>query len=68
MHGGQSVPHFDYAMAEGVIKTYAKEQRSVFCACLRIAGVGRGRRGGTGRETAVGVRPSMAEPMLWAAR
>jgi Oxygen-sensitive ribonucleoside-triphosphate reductase len=24
MHGGQSVPHFDFAMAEGVIKTYRK--------------------------------------------
>lgn len=24
-HGGQSVPNFDYAMAEGVRKTYAKE-------------------------------------------
>lgn len=25
MHGGQSVPNFDYAMAEGVAKTYVKE-------------------------------------------
>ena len=24
MHGGQSVPHFDYAMAGGVTKTYAQ--------------------------------------------
>lgn len=38
MHGGQSVPHFDFAMAPGVTKTYAKEYRKAFCACLRIAG------------------------------
>ena len=25
MHGGQSVPNFDYAMAEGVKKTYRKQ-------------------------------------------
>ena len=25
MHGGQSIPNFDYAMADGVKKTYAKE-------------------------------------------
>lgn len=25
MHGGQSIPNFDYAMAEGVIKTFNKE-------------------------------------------
>lgn len=63
MHGGQSVPHFDYAMAEGVIKTYAKEYRKAFCACLRIAG---GLDAGAAEELAgklldaVGVRPSMA--------
>lgn len=38
MHGGQSVPHFDFAMASGVAKTYDKEYRKAFCACLRIAG------------------------------
>lgn len=63
MHGGQSVPHFDYAMAEGVIKTYAKEYRKAFCACLRIAG---GLDATAAEELAgklldaVGVRPSMA--------
>ena len=63
MHGGQSVPHFDYAMAEGVIKTYAKEYRKAFCACLRIAG---GLDAAAAEELAgklldaVGVRPSMA--------
>ena len=25
MHGGQSVPNFDYAMAEGVVRTFRKE-------------------------------------------
>lgn len=63
MHGGQSVPHFDYAMAEGVIKTYAKEYRKAFCACLRIAG---GLDAAAAEKLAgklldaVGVRPSMA--------
>lgn len=63
MHGGQSVPHFDYAMAEGVIKTYAKEYRKAFCACLRIAG---GLHATAAEELAgklldaVDVRPSMA--------
>lgn len=37
MHGGQSVPHFDFAMAEGVIKTYRKEYERAFAAFLRIA-------------------------------
>ena len=63
MHGGQSVPHFDYAMAGGVIKTYAKEYRKTFCACLRIAG---GLDAAAAEELAgelldaVDVRPSMA--------
>ncbi len=38
MHGGQSIPNFDYAMAGGVIKTYKKEYRRAFTAYLRIAG------------------------------
>lgn len=38
MHGGQSVPHFDYAMAEGVIKSFRKEYGRALNACLRIAG------------------------------
>lgn len=38
MHGGQSIPHFDYAMADGVIKTYRKEYERAFTAVLRIAG------------------------------
>lgn len=37
MHGGQSVPHFDYAMAEGVIKTFRKEYERAFSAWLQIA-------------------------------
>ena len=37
MHGGQSVPHFDFAMAEGVIKTYRKEYERAFTAFVRIA-------------------------------
>lgn len=37
MHGGQSVPNFDWAMAGGVRKTFATEYRSAFSAWLRIA-------------------------------
>ena len=38
MHGGQSVPHFDYAMAGGIIKTYRKEYERAFVAFARIRG------------------------------
>lgn len=38
MHGGQSVPNFDFAMAEGIIKTYSKEYEKSFTAYLRIKG------------------------------
>lgn len=38
MHGGQSVPNFDFAMAEGIIKTYSKEYEKAFSAYLRIKG------------------------------
>ncbi len=37
MHGGQSVPNFDFAMAQGVAKTYANEYRKSFGAYLQIA-------------------------------
>ena len=37
MHGGQSVPHFDFAMSEGVIKTYRKEYERAFSSFARIA-------------------------------
>lgn len=36
MHGGQSIPNFDFAMAEGIRKTFAAEYRKHFTACLRI--------------------------------
>lgn len=36
MHGGQSVPNFDYAMAGGVVKTYSKEYLKFFAAFLQI--------------------------------
>ncbi|MBD5608501.1 MAG: anaerobic ribonucleoside triphosphate reductase [Desulfovibrio sp.] len=38
MHGGQSVPNFDWAMADGVRKTYKKEYRSALASFLRITG------------------------------
>ncbi len=37
MHGGQSVPAFDFSMAEGVAKTFAIEYRKSFAAYLHIA-------------------------------
>ena len=36
MHGGQSVPNFDYAMADGVKKTYAKEYYTWLAASMRL--------------------------------
>ena len=36
MHGGQSVPHFDYCMAGGVAKTFRKEYARALTSYLRI--------------------------------
>ena len=36
MHGGQSIPNFDYAMADGVKKTYAKEYYTWLAASMRL--------------------------------
>jgi ribonucleoside-triphosphate reductase len=36
MHGGQSVPNFDYAMARGVTKTFRKEYSKSFNAYLQV--------------------------------
>lgn len=36
MHGGQSVPNFDYAMAQGVMKTYRKEYFKMFKSYLQV--------------------------------
>ncbi len=36
MHGGQSVPIFDYAMAQGVDKTYCKEYFKALIAFLQV--------------------------------
>ena len=36
MHGGQSVPNFDYSMAEGVDKTYRKEYFKALIEFLQI--------------------------------
>lgn len=36
MHGGQSVPNFDYAMADGVRKTYKKKYRHLMNQYLQI--------------------------------
>ncbi len=37
MHGGQSVPNFDWAMAEGVRKTFKKEFKKAFSSFLCIS-------------------------------
>lgn len=37
-HGGQSVPNFDYAMAQGVRKTYKKELRKAITTSLQLKG------------------------------
>ena len=36
MHGGQSVPNFDYAMADGVRKTYKKKYRHIMEQYIKI--------------------------------
>lgn len=36
MHGGQSVPNFDYAMADGVRKTYKKKYRQLMAQYFEI--------------------------------
>ena len=36
MHGGQSIPNFDYCMAPGVAKTYRKEFRRQLTNCLEF--------------------------------
>lgn len=35
-HGGQSIPNFDYAMADGVKKTFARTYRENACKALRL--------------------------------
>jgi anaerobic ribonucleoside-triphosphate reductase len=37
MHGGQSIPNFDYAMAQGVAKTFKKEYLQALEVILRVA-------------------------------
>ena len=36
MHGGQSVPNFDYAMAQGTAKTYRKKYNDNMARCLEL--------------------------------
>ncbi|MDR2893768.1 MAG: anaerobic ribonucleoside triphosphate reductase [Deltaproteobacteria bacterium] len=36
MHGGQSVPNFDYAMSQGIVKTFRKEYQRALAAWLQI--------------------------------
>ena len=35
-HGGQSIPNFDYAMADGVKKTYKRNYYNNFAKCLEL--------------------------------
>ena len=39
MHGGQSVPNFDYCMAPGVRKTYNKEYKNALATYMQLKGV-----------------------------
>lgn len=41
MHGGQSVPNFDYAMAPGIVKTYKSEFKRAFATYLQVEAVSR---------------------------
>ncbi|WP_257936114.1 anaerobic ribonucleoside triphosphate reductase [Campylobacter lari] len=36
MHGGQSIPNFDFAMAKGVVKTFQKEHKKAINAFFEI--------------------------------
>ncbi|MCV3500529.1 anaerobic ribonucleoside triphosphate reductase, partial [Campylobacter lari] len=36
MHGGQSIPNFDFAMAKGVVKTFQKEYKKALIAFFEI--------------------------------
>ncbi len=38
MHGGQSIPNFDYSMAPGVKKTYEKEYKAALAQYLELKG------------------------------
>ncbi len=68
MHGGQSVPNFDYAMAEGVAKTYVKEYYKALKAFFQL-------KGEMGADDAdalidqikaqVRTKPSMSEPEIF---
>ncbi|MDR0397556.1 MAG: anaerobic ribonucleoside triphosphate reductase [Oscillospiraceae bacterium] len=44
-HGGQSIPNFDYALAEGVRKTYAKRYRVNLEKARELLGDGEDRKG-----------------------
>ncbi|WP_165175546.1 anaerobic ribonucleoside triphosphate reductase [Desulfovibrio sp. ZJ369] len=64
MHGGQSVPHFDYAMAGGVRKTFRKEYERALRAWLRITlGLSADEAAARTRAllTAAGGHPGMAD-------
>ena len=53
MHGGQSVPNFDYAMAQGVIKTFRKEYSRAFATYVQIT---RSLHRDEAQETAAAIR------------
>ncbi len=38
MHGGQSIPDFDFAMAPGVVKTFKKKVRSIIAGWIQLSG------------------------------
>ncbi|MBO4369545.1 MAG: anaerobic ribonucleoside triphosphate reductase, partial [Desulfovibrio sp.] len=62
MHGSQSVPNFDYAMAPGVSKTFIKEYRQAFSAYLSITnGIERAR---AKEKTNTFLKMSMVTPTM----
>jgi len=66
-HGGQSIPNFDYALADGVRKTFAKEYRTHLVQALEFALDGKGADIGRAEETIKaelagrGLRPEMGD-------
>jgi ribonucleoside-triphosphate reductase len=60
MHGGQSIPNFDYAMADGVRKTYKKKYRHIMKQYLQIR---YGMSAEASLETAVAFEKQLSVPV-----
>jgi ribonucleoside-triphosphate reductase len=60
MHGGQSIPNFDYAMADGVRKTYKKKYRHIMKQYLQIR---YGMNDEASQETAIAFEKQLSVPV-----